>query len=149
MKLEDWTALASLGLSVMLVALLLSFYNFLIGPEGKGPERVVEPGSLLLQIVFISGAPGIALAGFAFGMSRTYGARLGGIFLIAAGIVVVAGMAASTTLLDKIQDQYIVGGVGVVPYFFMPAGAGVAGLGGYLMVQAKRRSARPNLDDLR
>jgi hypothetical protein len=149
MKLEDWTALASLGLSVMFVALLLSFYNFLIGPEGKGPERVVEPGSLLLQIVFISGAPGVALAGFVFGMSRTYGAHIGGIFLIAAGIVIVAAMAASTSLLAKIQDQYIVGGVAVVPYFFMPAGAGVTGLGGYLMVQAKRRSARPNLDDLR
>ena len=47
-KLEDWTSLASLGLAVMFVALLLSFYNFLIGPQGIGPERVVEPGSLLL-----------------------------------------------------------------------------------------------------
>ena len=149
MKLADWTALASLGLSVMLVALLLSFYNFLIGPEGEGPERVVEPGSLLLQIVFISGAPGIALAGFAFGMARTYGTLIGGVFLIVAGIIVVAGMAASTTLLPKIQDQYIVGGVAATPYFFLPAGVGVAALGGYLMVQAKRRSARPNLDDLR
>ena len=50
LKLEDWTSLASLGLAVMFVALLLSFYNFLIGPEGMGPERVVEPGSLLLQL---------------------------------------------------------------------------------------------------
>jgi hypothetical protein len=47
LKLEDWTSLASLGLAAMFVALLLSFYNFLIGPEGIGPERVVEPGSLL------------------------------------------------------------------------------------------------------
>ena len=49
LKLEDWTSLASLGLAVMFVALLLSFYNFLIGPEGIGPERVVEPDSLLLR----------------------------------------------------------------------------------------------------
>ena len=54
LKLEDWSSLASLGLSAMFVTLLISFYNFLIGPEGSGPERVVEPGSLLIQLIFIS-----------------------------------------------------------------------------------------------
>src|SRR5690606_29982766 len=132
-KLEDWTALASLGLSVMFVALLLSFYNFLIGPEGAGPERVVDPGSLMLQIIFISAAPSLALAGFAFGMGRSFGAKIGGMAILAAGIIMIAGMAASLQMLPQISSQYVVGIVGIVPYFFMAAGAGVIIVGGLLL----------------
>jgi hypothetical protein len=124
LKLEDWTSLASLGLSAMFVALLLSFYIFLIGPEGEGPERVVEPGSLLLQLIFISVAPCLVLAGAAFAMAKTYGSALGGVLLIAAGIIIVAGMTIGITMVPKIQSQYIVGAVGVAPFIFMPAGAG-------------------------
>jgi hypothetical protein len=148
LKLEDWTSLASLGLSVMFVVLLLSFYNFLIGPEGTGPDRVVDPGNLVLQEIFISGAPSIALAGFAFGMARSFGTRIGGALLLASGIIMIAGMAAGLQLLLKIPDQYVVGVVGVVPYFFMAAGAGVAAVGGYLVAATKRRPIRSDLDDL-
>lgn len=148
LKLEDWTSLASLGLSAMFVALLLSFYNFLIGPEGLGPERVVDPGSLILQIIFISAAPSVVLAGFVFGMAKTYGTRVGGMFLIASGIIMISGMAAGIPLLARIPDQYVVGVVGAVPYFFMAAGAGVAAVGGYLIAATKRKPIS-NLDDLR
>src|SRR5918993_2598319 len=93
LKLEDWTSLASLGLAAMFVTLLLSFYNFMIGPEGMGPERVVEPGSLLLQLIFISAAPCLILAGVAFVMANAYGSLIGGAMLIVAGVIIVAGMA--------------------------------------------------------
>jgi hypothetical protein len=149
LKLEEWTSLASLGLSIMFVVLLLSFYNFLIGPQGKGPESVVDPGALVLQEIFISGAPSIALAGFAFGMSKTFGTRIGGIMLVASGIVMVAGMVAGIPLLARIPGQYVVGVVGYVPYFFMAAGAGVAAVGGYLIAATKRRRISSDLDDLR
>jgi hypothetical protein len=149
LKLEDWTSLASLGLSVMFVALLLSFYNFLIGPEGKGPERVVDPGSLMLQNIFISAAPSLALAGFAFGMGRSHGARVGGTMVLAGGLIMIGGMVASLQLLPRIPSQYVVGVVGVAPYFFMAAGAGMAAVGGYLIAATKRRSIRSDLDDLR
>jgi len=148
LKLEDWTAIASLGLSVMFVVLLLSFYNFLIGPEGDGPERVVDPGSLMLQIIFISSAPGLALAGFAYGMGRSFGARIGGVALLAGGIIMIASTAASLQLLHRIPDQYVVGVVGVAPYFFMAAGVGVTAVGAYLIAALKRRRIS-NLDDLR
>ncbi|HEX7032520.1 MAG TPA: hypothetical protein VF172_05925 [Nitrososphaera sp.] len=148
LKLEDWTGLASLGLSIMFVTLLLSFYNFLIGPEGAGPERVVDPGSLILQIIFISGAPSLALAGFAFGMGRAFGAKIGGIAVLAAGVIVIAGMAASLQMLPRIADQYIVGVVGAAPYFFMAAGAGVVIVGG-LLIAALKKKRISNLDDLR
>jgi hypothetical protein len=150
LKLEDWTSLASLGLSAMFVALLLSFYIFLIGPEGQGPERVVEPGSLLIQLIFISAAPCLVLAGFAFALARTSGSIIGGIFLIAAGIIIVAGMAIGIPMVPRIQSQYIVGAVLVAPYIFMPAGAGLIGIGGYLIaVSQKRHIHSRDLDDLR
>lgn len=148
MKLESWMSLASLGLSVMFVALLLSFFNFLIGPDGTGPGRVVEPGSLLLQILFISAAPGLVLAGFVYGMAKSYGTRTGGMLLIAAGVIMMAGMAVATDMLPKIDDQYIVGAVGYAPYFFLGAGAGVAAVGGYLLAISGRRAHYTNLDDL-
>jgi hypothetical protein len=149
LKLEDWTALASLGMSVMFVALLLSFYNFLIGPEGRGPERVVDPGSLVLQNIFISAAPCVVLAGFAFGMARTYGTKVGGTMLIAAGVIMIAGMIAGIPMVARIPAQYVVGAVGITPYIFMPAGAGVAAVGGYLVAATKRKRISSDLDDLR
>jgi hypothetical protein len=149
MKLESWMSLASLGLAVMFVALLLSFYNFLIGPDGEGPSRVVEPGSLLLQIIFISGAPFLVLAGFVFGMAKTFGTRAGGSMLLGAGVIMVAGMVIGTDMLARIDEQYIVGAMAYAPYFFMAAGAGVLAVGGYLIAISGRRARYTNLDDLR
>lgn len=150
LQMEDWTSLASLGLAAMFVALLLSFYNFLIGPGGTGPERVIEPGSLLLQLIFISAAPCLVLAGFAFVMAKTYGSPIGGALLVAAGIMIVAGMVIGVTMVPKIPSQYIVGAVGVAPFIFMPAGAGVTGIGGYMLAISKRRRIHSrDLGDLR
>jgi hypothetical protein len=148
--MEGWTSLASLGLAAMFVALLLSFYNFLIGPGGTGPERVVEPGSLLIQLIFISAAPCLVLAGFAFVMAKTYGSRIGGALLVAAGIIIVAGMVIGLTMVPKIPSQYIVGAVGIAPFIFIPAGAIVTGIGGYMLAASKRRRIHSrDLDDLR
>ncbi|HEU0144620.1 MAG TPA: hypothetical protein VFQ47_07525 [Nitrososphaera sp.] len=150
LQMEGWTSLASLGLAAMFVALLLSFYNFLIGPEGIGPERVVEPGSLLIQLIFISAAPCLVLAGFAFVMAKTYGSRIGGALLVAAGIMIVAGMVIGVTMVPKIPSQYIVGAVGIAPFIFIPAGAIVTGIGGYMLAVSKRRRIHSrDLDDLR
>jgi hypothetical protein len=150
LKLEGWTSLASLGLAVMFVALLLSFYNFLIGPQGIGPERVVEPGSLLLQLIFISAAPCLILAGVAFVLTKSSGSPVGGAILITAGIIIVAGMAFGLIMVPRIPSQYIVGAVGVAPFIFLPAGAGITGIGGYMLAVSKRRRIHSrDLDDLR
>jgi hypothetical protein len=45
-----------------------------------------------MQIMSISAIPGIILAGVAFRMSSSYGSKLSGIILIAAGVIMVAGM---------------------------------------------------------
>jgi hypothetical protein len=150
MKLETWVSLASFGLSIMFVGLILSLYNFLIGPDGTGPTRVTDPGGLLIQQISISAAPSVILAGFVFVLTRTVGNRPAGLLLVAAGAVMIAGMLVALGMLPRIPSQYAVGGVGVVPYIFAAAGAGVAGLGGYLVARsAKVRPAGHHLDDLR
>lgn len=146
MKLETWVALASLGLSVMFVVIIISFYNFLIGPTGQGPDTVVDPAGLLLQEIFISAVPSIVLAAFSFVMSRDTGNKQAGMLMMAAGVVMVAGMYYSTTLIPLIKSEFTVGGVTVVPYIFMAAGAGVAALGGYL---TSKKARATHLDDLR
>jgi hypothetical protein len=151
LKLEDWTSLASLGLAAMFVVLLLSFYNFLIGPGGTGPERVIEPGSLLLQLVFISAVPSLVLACVAFVLAKSYGSQIGGALLITSGIIIIVGMAIGVNMVPRIPSQYIVGGVGVATFIFMPAGGVVAVLGGYMLAVSKKRRHihSRDLDDLR
>ncbi|HEX2614327.1 MAG TPA: hypothetical protein VHL10_02460 [Nitrososphaera sp.] len=149
MKLETWTSIAALGLSVMFVTILLSFYNFLIGPDGKGPDRVVDPGALLYQEIFISAVPCLVRAGFVFFNARTHGDKLAGLVLIAAGVVMIVGMAVGTPMVPHIQRQYVVGGIDSVPYIFMAAGAGVVGAGGYLVAMSRKKFAHTDLDDLR
>lgn len=149
MKLETWVSLASFGLSIMFVALILSLYNFLIGPEGQGPNRVTDPGGLLIQQVSISAAPSIILSIFVFVLTRTTGNRPAGLLLVGAGAIMIAGMLAALGMLPRIPAQYAVGGIGAVPYIFAVAGAAVAGLGGYLAALAARVRAPGHLDDLR
>jgi hypothetical protein len=77
------------------------------------------------------------------------------VLLIATGIIIVVGMAIGITMVPKIQAQYVVGGVAIVPYIFMPAGAGVVGIGGYMVAVSQIRRRRRthitsrDLDDLR
>jgi hypothetical protein len=53
--------------------------------------------------------------------------------------------------VPEIPSQYIVGAVGVAPFIFMPAGAGVTVIGGYMLAISKRRQHihSRDLDDLR
>jgi hypothetical protein len=147
MKLETWVSIASLALSAMFVALMISLYNFLIGPGGLGPQQVVDPQGLLGELVSISGAPAVILAGIAFAMSKAFGTKSGGLLLIAAGIVMIAGMAVTATMVPRIGPQFFVPGIDSVPYVFMAAGAGIIATGVILLIKISRRTQ--SLDDLR
>jgi drug/metabolite transporter (DMT)-like permease len=133
MNLETWTALGSFGMVIMFIVLIISFYNFLVGPDGKGPERDVSPAPAAYQIISISGVPGVILAVIVFGMRKTDESRSAAIVIIVTGILLIVGMAvASTMIVPKINEQYLEGGISTIPHIFIIAGAGVGGLGGYL-----------------
>ncbi len=150
-KFETWVALGSLALGIMFVILILSFFNFLIGPEGKGPSlrnglsEAVDPFGATVQIVSISGAPSLVLAGVAFATSTSSAERKPAFILIATGIIFVGGMSAARIVFSKINSSFVIAGLDLVPVLFILGGIGVAALGGYLLVRSKR--ARRNLED--
>ena len=143
-KLETWVALGSLGMCIMFTALLLSFFNFLVGPKGKGPDVYVDPTGVMIQLISISGAPSLILAGTFFGLTKSYGAIHAAITLITTGIILITGMIAAWTLTLKINEQFIVGGIDIIPYIFIVAGMSIAILGIYLFKKSKNYQ---NLED--
>lgn len=148
MKLETWASLAALGLAVMSAAIMVAFYNFLIGPDHKGPNTQVDAQALVVQEVSISAIPSVVISVFVFLMGRNYGNVAAGGFIIGAGAVLIAGMVGAINLLPQIQHQYLVGGVVYFPYVFLGAGGIIIVLGGYLVTVSKKRRAQ-SLDDLR
>jgi hypothetical protein len=144
-KFETWVAFGSLALGIMFVILVLSFYNFLIGPEGKGPQTSVDPFGATVQIVSISGAPSLILAGVAFATARSSAERKPAFILIATGIIFIGGMSAARIVYSKINSLFVIAGMDLVPVIFILGGIGVAGLGGYLLMTSKR--TRRNLED--
>ena len=137
--LETWIALGSLGLSIMFAALMVSFYFFLMGPNGKGPQIVSDPVGLLIQIISISGAPSLILAGIVPGLVRTNKKTVHtSIILVCIGIIMITGMITVTTIIPKINEQYLFQGIRVVPYIFIIGGAGILVVGSYLLARSRR-----------
>jgi hypothetical protein len=121
----------------MFRALILSFFNFLVGPKGNGPDVYVDPTGVMIQLISISGAPILILAGTVFGLTKSYGTIYAAIILITTGIIVTVGMIAAWTLLLKINEQLVGGGIDIIPYIFIVAGIGIAILGIYLFKKSK------------
>jgi len=128
-KLETSVSLASLGLIVMFVLLLYSFISFLIGPQSQGPDIVVQPEGVLIQIVSISAAPGIILAGVTYGLIKNYGSRKIGIILCISGIVLVIGNILVQDMISKIPQILFVPGLIPLTYALLAAGIGIVVIG--------------------
>lgn len=128
-KLETSVSLASLGLIVMFVLLLYSFISFLIGPQSQGPDIVVQPEGVLIQIVSISAAPGIILAGVTYGLIKNYGSRKIGIILCVSGTVLIIGNILVQDMISKIPEILFVPGLVPLTYALLAAGIGIVVIG--------------------
>lgn len=128
-KLETSVSLASLGLIVMFVLLLYSFISFLIGPQSQGPDIVVQPQGVLIQIVSISAAPGIILAGITYGLIKNYGSRKIGIILCISGSVLIIGNILVQDMILKIPQILFVPGLVPLTYALLAAGIGIVVIG--------------------
>jgi hypothetical protein len=144
-RIETWISFASLGMAIMFIALMISFYLFLEGQDKKGPGIYVEPEGVLIQIISISGVPSLILAGIIFGFQKTRQIVYSGIILIAAGIVLISGMTFVATIIPNISNNYRVVGIDSVPYIFIIGGICVICLGCYLINSSKKY--RRNLED--
>lgn len=128
-KLETSVSLASLGLIVMFVLLLYSFISFLIGPQSQGPDIVVQPEGVLIQIVSISAAPGIILAGITYGLIKNYGSRKIGIILCVSGTVLIIGNILVQDMISKIPQILFVPAMVPLTYALLAAGIGIVVIG--------------------
>ncbi|HEX6646753.1 MAG TPA: hypothetical protein VF047_06200 [Nitrososphaeraceae archaeon] len=131
-------SIASLGLAIMFILLVISFYNFLIGSEGKGPERFVDVRGVVVKTLSISGAPSIILAGISFGLSKNYGNRLSGMLLSFTGIVLIIGMLVSLSLSSNIISDFFHPILVLVPYIFIVGGIAILIIGFILYLKATK-----------
>jgi len=122
----------------MFVLLVISFYNFLIGSEGKGPERFVDVRGVVVKTLSISGAPSIILAGISFGLSKNYGNRLSGMLLSFTGIVLIIGMVVSLSLSSNIISDFFHPILVLVPYIFIVGGIAILIIGFILYLKATK-----------
>jgi hypothetical protein len=144
-ELETWISMGSLGMAIMFVLLMISFYLFLLGPDEKGPTVFVEPEGVLIQIVSISGAPSLILAGTSVGFQKKYHTKLAALILVVVGIVLLAGMIAVVMITPKINASFLAPGIDSIPYIFIIGGTAIAGIGAYLIKKSKNYGK--NLED--
>ena len=138
LNLEGWLSIAALGLAIMFVLLVISFYNFLIGNEGKGPDRFVDVRGVVVKSLSISGAPSIILAGISFGLSKNYGNRLSGMLLSFTGIVLIIGMVVSLSLTSKVNSEFFHPILLIVPYTFILGGIGILIIGSIVYLKTNK-----------
>jgi hypothetical protein len=144
-SLETWIALGSLSMTAMFIALMISFYIFLVGPGGKGPDVATDPKALLIQIISISGAPALILTGTVMGVSRGEVKKSPGIILLITGSSLLVAMVLLTnTVLPQLSSQFRLPEIGYVPSIFTAAGAGIIGCG--LTSLRNKRKTRANLE---
>jgi len=112
--IEKYIAVASLGLFIMFVAEIITLYIFMIEPP-----RDVEPEPKILQFISIGVAPACVLAGTTFIMSKRYGSKPIGLMIIASGVILFVGMLIAQSLIDSIDQAYLIGTVIITPFLFM------------------------------
>ena len=145
-NLEIWVSLASLGLIIMFVLLILSFYSFLIRSGPQGPDIPVQPQGVIVQIVSISGAPGIILCGITYGLARNYGSKEAGIILVIAGVVLSAGLMYFGTLVPQTPETFVVPYLEILQYALIAAGIGIMAIG-ILLIKKPAQNHRSLVDE--
>ncbi|RNJ75865.1 MAG: hypothetical protein EB829_01650 [Nitrosopumilus sp. H8] len=142
MAIERWLAIASVGLFAMFAGEMISVYHFM----ANVPEDFAYLGSFtadpkILQFISIAAAPAGILAAVAFLMTRQYGSRPIGYMIIAAGAILLAGMATSYTYLEKIDPQYLTDAVVLAPVLFMVMSVPIFAVGTHLLRHKRKKPA--------
>jgi hypothetical protein len=137
-NLEIWVSLASLGLIIMFVVLMTSFYLFLIRSGPQGPDIPVQPPGVIVQVVSISGAPGVILCGITYGLAKNYGSKEAGLILFVAGVILSTGMLYFGTLVLQTPETYAVPFLEILQYAFVAAGVGIMAIGVLLIKKPTR-----------
>ncbi|MEM2159873.1 MAG: hypothetical protein QXN55_02830 [Candidatus Nitrosotenuis sp.] len=131
--IEKYIAIASLGLFAMFVGEVNVFYNYLTNPNVD-----TDPEAKLLMYISIGVAPAAIMAGTAFIMSKRYGSRQIGGLIVTGGIILFVGMLVANSTVPKVDANYRIYTVEIVPPLFMAVAVAVIGAGGFLFRTKKR-----------
>jgi hypothetical protein len=140
LKTDEWLSFSVLGLVVLFVFLSVSFYGFLIGPDSKGPQTIVEPSSSFIQIIFISIGPAVALSFFTNALSRDR-SKLSSMLVISSGIILIVGMVYVSFLIPKVNDIEMPVWVSNAPLIFIGFGVLLVSIG---MIKFKKSRQKQN-----
>lgn len=127
MAIEKYLAVAALGLFAMFGGEINVLYKYLINPTSE-----VDPEPKVLMYISIGAAPAMSIAGTAFLMSKRYGSRSIGAIIVAGGLILLGSMYYANTLIPKIDKNYLVYTVGIVPQLFMLVSLPIIGIGAWL-----------------
>lgn len=116
LKSGEWLAISIFGLSLLFVFIAISFFLFLIGPDGSGPRTTVDPSTSFLQVIFISLAPAFALSFFSNSLSGD--SRISYILVIFSGLTLILGMIYVSTLVPQVDDIELPYWVAQSPWIF-------------------------------
>ncbi len=134
MAIEKYIAAASLGFYIMFIAEILTLYYFIIEPPIE-----IEPAPKVLQYISIGLAPALILTGVSFILAKRYGSKPIGAMILSGGVVLLVGMLLAQTLLDDIEEAYLVQAVTITPPLFMLVSIPIIIIGAKLLVIKKRK----------
>lgn len=134
MAIEKYIAAASLAFYIMFIGEILTLYYFIIEPQIE-----IEPAPKVLQYISIGLAPALILTGVSFILAKRYGSKPIGAMILSGGAVLLVGMLLAQTLLDDIEEVYLVQAVKIVPPLFMVVSIPVIIIGSLLLRIKKRR----------
>ena len=131
--IEKYIAIAAIGLFAMFTGEINVFYNYLTNPNVE-----TEPEAKLLMYISIGAAPASVMAGTAFIMSKRYGSRQVGLILIGSGIILLIGMFVANSTISRIDSNYRIYIVGILPQLFMVISVAIMASGAFLLRTKKR-----------
>ncbi len=130
----------------MFVVLMTSFYLFLIRTGPQGPDIPVQPAGVIVQVVSISGAPGIILCVITYGLAKNYGSKEAGLILFVAGVILSTGMLYFGTLVPQTPETFAVPLLEILQYTLVAAGIGIMAIG-VLLIKKPTRNHGSRVDD--
>ena len=146
MALERYLAIAGLALSVFFVAEVITVFNFMANPSGN-LEFGFEAAPKIFQFISLSIAPAIILFSVSFVISKRYGSKINGVLIISGGVIVLAGMIFSYTMIDDIQEKLIDSTVEITPLIFIVVSFPIIFIGMRLLKTKPRKPKKNYIED--
>ena len=146
MGLEKYTMAAGLGLYIFFIAEIITIFIYMSSPPAD--EFVaIEPEAKIFQFISLSVAPAMVTTGLSFLLAKRYGSRPISIAIMSGGIILLVGMFYANTILEDVEQMYLVETVIITPPLFMGISIPIIILGAILFRIKKEKPKKRYFDD--